>query len=252
VDRLVDRTVAFVTGIPKMYYEGWGDPDLLESLVEYARKLGPPADIDVTWREGKRRWDGTYLFEGWFTSPAKKLPLPPEARTAYFQMLLPPKPFGGGAPSMCIHLAGTGDATYLGRRLLARPLLKERIGAIVLQNPFYGPRRPHWQRGTRLRRMTDQLMMNLATVEETRALLKWLRHDGYTKLGVTGYSMGGFMAGFAAQTVPFPIAAIPCAAGDTAVAPLIDSPLRNICDWESLAEEAGSADHAEMLMRQTL
>lgn len=252
LDRAIDRAIAFITGIPKMYYDGWGDPELLESLVEYARRLGPIGDIEVKWTGGKRRLDGTHLLEGWFTTPARRLPLPPETRAAYFQMLLPREPFVGPRPRMCVHLAGTGDATFAGRRLLARPLLEQDIGAIILQNPFYGPRRPHWQKGTRLRRMTDQVMMNLATVEETRALLKWLRNDGYERVGVTGYSMGGFMAGFAAQTVPFAIAAVPCAAGDTAVAPLIESPLRNICDWETLAEEAGSADHAEMLMRETL
>jgi dienelactone hydrolase len=251
-DRAIDHAVAFLTGIPKMYYEGWGDPDLLDRLVDYSRDLGPPADIEVQWTGGKQRRDGSHLFEGWFTSPAHSLPLPPESRAAYFQMLLPPQPFSRPFPSMCVHLAGTGDATFLGRRLLANALLEQGIGAIILQNPFYGPRRPHWQRGTRLRTMTDQLMMNLATVEETRSLLKWLRGEGFERVGVTGYSMGGFMAGFAAQTVPFAVAAIPCAAGDTAVAPLIDSPLRNICDWEVLAEEAGGPDHAEMLMRQTL
>jgi hypothetical protein len=252
LDRAIDHAIAFVTGIPKMYYEGWGDPDLLDHLVNYSRDLGPPAQIDVQWTGGKQLRDGSHQFEGWFTSPTPRLPLPPEARAAYFQMLLPPQPFSVPRPAMCVHLAGTGDATFLGRRLLARPLLEKNIGAVILQNPFYGARRPHWQSGTRLRSMTDQLMMNLATVEETRALLKWLRGEGFERVGVTGYSMGGFMAGFAAQTVPFAVAAIPCAAGDTAVAPLVDSPLRNICDWEELAAEAGGADHAEMLMRQTL
>jgi dienelactone hydrolase len=251
-DRAIDHAIAFVTGIPKMYYGGWGDAELLDYLVDYARDLGPPADIDVQWSGGKEQRDGSHLFEGWFTSPTPSLPLPPEARAAYFQMLLPPQPFFEPRPAMCVHLAGTGDATFLGRRLLAKPLVKQGVGAIILQNPFYGPRRPSWQSGTRLRSMTDQLMMNLATVEETRALLKWLRGEGFERVGVTGYSMGGFMSGFAAQTVPFAVAAIPCAAGDTAVAPLIDSPLRNICDWETLSEEAGGPDHAEMLMRQTL
>ncbi len=252
VDRLVDRAVAYLTSIPKMYYEGWGDSDLLEWLVDAARQVGPPPRIEVKWIDGKRRLDGSHLFEGWFTTPARHLPLPPEARAAYFQLLLPPEPFRSPRPAVCVHLAGTGDATFLGRRLLSGPLLDEGIGAVILQNPYYGPRRPIGQHQTRLRRMTDQLMMNLATVQEARALLAWLRDEGFERVGVTGYSMGGFIAGFAAQTVPFPVAAIPCAAGDTAVAPLVESPLRDICDWQQLAAEAGSAERAEMMMRQTL
>jgi dienelactone hydrolase len=257
IDRWTDRAVAMVTGIPKMFYEGWGDPELLDWLVEQSRDVGPPADIEVRWEDSKRHRDGSHTFSGWFTTPARHLPLPPEVRAAYFQMLLPPDAFDGPRPGMCVHLAGTGDLTFAARKFLARPLLKhqnprDRIGAIILQNPYYGRRKPHGQRQTRLRRMTDQVMMNLATVQEARALLKWLRGEGFARVGVTGYSMGGFMAGFSAQTVPFPVAAIPCASGDTAVATLVDSPLRDICDWKKLAEEAGGADHADMLMRQTL
>lgn len=252
LDRAVDRAIAYVTGIPKMFYGGWGDPELLEELVDYGRNPRPPADIEVNWLSKKRNRGGSHLFEGWFTSPAKALPLPAEARAAYFQMLLPEEPFEAPRAKMCVHMAGTGDATYVGRRLLAKPLLEHNIGAVILQNPFYGPRRPSWQRSTRLRSMTDQLLLNLAAVEEARALLHWLRGEGFGRVGITGYSMGGAMAAFAAQTVPFSVAAVPCAAGDTSVAPLVESPLRNICDWETLAEEAGGADHAEMLMRQTL
>lgn len=252
LDRALDHAIAYVTGIPKMFYEGWGDPELLEDLVEQARDVGPVPDIEVKWQQRKRQIDGTHIFEGWFRSPVRDIPLPSESRAAYFQMLLPHEPFVAPRARVCVHLAGTGDATYVGRRMLARPLLERNIGAVILQNPFYGPRRPAWQRSTRLRSMTDQVALNLTAVQEARALLKWLREEGFESVGVTGYSMGGSMAAFAAQTVPFPVAAVPCAAGENSVAPLIDSPLRNICDWEVLGEEAGGADHAEMLMRQTL
>lgn len=256
-DQLADRTVAYLTGIPPMYYDGWGDPNLLNRLVNLSKDVGPPRDIEVHWHKSKRHRDGSHTFSGWFRSPTPELPLLPEVRTAYFQLLLPPDPFDTPRPGVCIHLAGTGDFTYAARAMLARPLLEaenpaDRIGALILENPYYGKRRPAGQMQTRLPQLTDQLMMNLATVQETRALLKWLRGEGFERVGVTGYSMGGFMAGFSAQTTPFAVAAIPCAAGDTAAATLIESPLRDMCDWKRLARDAGGPEHAEWQMRQTL
>ncbi|MFW5968221.1 MAG: alpha/beta hydrolase family protein [Persicimonas sp.] len=252
LDRAVDHAIARLTGIPKMFYEGWGDSELLEELVDRGRNLGPIADIEVRWLKQKQARGGGHLFEGWFTTPASYLPLPAEARAAYFQMMLPENPFEEPKASVCVHLAGTGDATYIGRRLLARPLLEKNIGAIILQSPYYGPRRPEWQSGTRLRNMTDMLMLNIAAIEEARSLVKWARREGFARMGVSGFSMGGTMAAFAAQSIPFAVAAIPCATGDTSVDPLVESPLRNICDWDVLAEEAGGPDEANMLMHQTL
>lgn len=257
IDRLADRVVAAATGIPKMFYQGLGDPELINSLVEQSRDLGPPGEIEMHWTGSKRHRDGSHTLSGWFRSPTERLPLPPEVRTANFQLLLPPDAFDVPRPRVCVHLAGTGDSTYIARKFLAKPLLKnedpaKRIGALILENPYYGHRRPHGQQQTRLRRLVDQFLMNLTTVQETRALLNWLREEGFERVGVTGYSMGGFMAGFAAQTMTFPLAVIPCASGDTAVATLIDSPLRTMCDWKKLVEEAGGVEEAEMMMRQTL
>lgn len=70
---------------------------------------------------------------------------------------------------MCIHLAGTGDHVIIKfitlmilgiidinfyfqyywkrRNLVAKPLMKEgNIGAIILENPFYGVRKPALQK----------------------------------------------------------------------------------------------------------
>lgn len=255
IDRFADRVVAAATGIPKLFYQGFGDPELINQLVEQSRHFEAPAEIEMHWTGSKRHLDGSHTLTGWFRSPSRELPLPPEVRTANFQMLLPADAFDAPRPGMCVHLAGTGDSTYAARRFLAKPLLKhedpaKRIGAIILENPYYGHRRPRGQQQTRLRRLVDQFLMNLATIHETRALLHWLRQEGFERVGVTGYSMGGFMAGFAAQTMPFALAAIPCASGDTAAATLIDSPLRKMVDWKTLADEAGGIEAAEMMLQR--
>ena len=249
----VDRGIALAVSRPKMFSEGWGDPDLLAELILRTESFGEPREIEVTWRPGRRRVDGLHLFEGFFGSPDTDLPLPPEARTAYFQLLLPKDAFRGELPPVCVHLAGSGDATYTARRVLSAPLARSGgIGALILQNPFYAERKPEGQFGTKLGKVTDQFLMNLATIEEARSLLRWLRRDGYEHVGVTGYSMGGYMAALTAQLVSFPVAAIPCATGDTAIEPLVHSPLSRICDWATLGAQLGEGDSPRDLMAELM
>lgn len=250
--RALDRGVAAVQGMFKMYSDGWGEPASLEAMVAHAGDIGPPATIDVRWQRGRRTWRGHHIFRGWFQSPTPGLPLPPAARTAYVEMLLPRDPFKAPRPAVAVHLAGTGDATFIGRRQLAAPLLARGIGTVILENPFYGARRPPGQFGTILRKVEHQLAMNLATVQEARALLDWLRREGFGRLGATGYSMGGFMASFVAASMPYPVAAIPCASGDSAVPTLLDSPLSSMVDWRALAEAAGGVEQARARMSELL
>ena len=140
---------------------------------------------------------------------------------------------------MCILLASTGEEGFWGRQALARRLLAEGIGSIVLENPYYGSRRPRGQRGPVLRTVVDQFAMNTATVDEARALLGWIRDTGHVP-GVTGYSQGGFMAAFAAAFVDFPVVVVPRAAGTQAAPVLTEWALRRAVHWPSLAREAGS------------
>jgi hypothetical protein len=46
-----------------------------------------------------------------------------------------------------LHYAGTGDQGYTRRRvILAKPLMNEhKIGSVIIENPFYGTRRPKEQ-----------------------------------------------------------------------------------------------------------
>jgi pimeloyl-ACP methyl ester carboxylesterase len=253
VARWLDRGIALAVSLPKMFGEGWGDPDVLTELLERTDTFGPPAPIDVHFRPGRRRIDGLHVFEGFFESPDMGLPLPPESRTAYFQLVLPRGAFNGQLPPVCIHLAGSGDATYTGRRILSAPLARSKgIGALILQNPYYGERKPADQYGTKLNRVTDQFLMNIATIEEARSLLRWLREDGYPYVGITGYSMGGYVSALTAQLTDFPIAAIPCAAGNTVIDPVVFSPLSRIYDWEQLQRELDEEMSARELMAEIM
>jgi hypothetical protein len=89
------------------------------------------------------------LYEGTFLSPLATLCpgiLPKEAESARFELLLPQKWKGNSKP-LYINMAGTGDHFYWRRRyLFAFPLLKTGgIGSVLLENPYYGSRKPRDQ-----------------------------------------------------------------------------------------------------------
>lgn len=54
---------------------------------------------------------------------------------------------------------------------------------MVLESPFYGRRRPAWQPGSRLLRVSDLLVLGRATIEESLCLLEWARGQDFGKLG---------------------------------------------------------------------
>lgn len=78
------------------------------------------------------------------------------------------------------------------RELTALPLLKERgIGALLLENPFYGTRKPKGQTRSQLNHVSDLLVMGLSLILECINLIGWLQGRGFGPIGLTGISMGG-------------------------------------------------------------
>jgi hypothetical protein len=235
---LVDHALTYALNLGLLYRNGFGDRAVLDRIVASIESFTParPAG-DVVMRYegpakslpgGERRW-------ATFESPAPT-PMPAECRTARVQIWRPTR---GCSGAMCILLAATGEEGFWARQALARRLLVRGIGSIILENPFYGSRRPRGQRGPVLRTVLDQFAMNTATVDEARALLGWIRAAGQVA-GVTGFSQGGFMAAFAAAFVDFPVVVVPRAAGTQAAPVLTDWALSRAVHWPSLARESGS------------
>jgi len=126
--------------------------------------------------------------------------VPPEVATAHFQLVLPhDHRLGIDSIPIGICYAGTGDQGYNRRRLLtANPLLKQyRIGTIILENPYYGLRKPHHQVRSSLFYVTDLLVMGGALMLETIALLHWCQKMKLTPPVLHGFSLGGHMASLA-------------------------------------------------------
>lgn len=245
-----DRAATLLLPRIKLYRGGFGDARRLAKWVEeidaYHRGVELPALRELR-GERARTVGSTRRRRLRFTSPAAQR-LPGESRAIEAELLLP----AGEAAAACLMLAATGEEGFARRRRFAAPLLARGIAALLLENPFYGERRPRGQIGPVLRTVEEQFAMNLATVDEARALLGWLRGEGFSRIGVTGYSQGGMMAAFAGALTGFPVACVPRGAGDRALPIFLDSALARSVDWRSLARDAGSERAARERFAQCL
>lgn len=216
---------------PRFFQDGWGDRALCEAMDPEAisRRRIPRLHVQLT--PGRKAFGGL-LHEGAFASPEARLP--DCARTARIRLLLPAqeRPLRGVA----VHLAASGDQGFAVRLRFAAPLLERGIGALVLENAYYGARRPANQPHHAVRSVSDLQLMGSATFQEARALLRWLREVRSVPLvGVTGYSMGGQLAAMAGAAMPFPCAVVPVAATCSPDTVLREGVLRHVAEWAAIA-----------------
>uniref|UniRef100_A0A6T6LK61 AB hydrolase-1 domain-containing protein n=1 Tax=Timspurckia oligopyrenoides TaxID=708627 RepID=A0A6T6LK61_9RHOD len=175
------------------------------------------------------------LIEGEFRSPLADF-LPEESQNARFLMTCPSDSIDGSTPFV-LFLAGTGEHSYTTRfHSLALPLLREGIGSIILENSYYGRRRPANQFGAKLRVVSDLLALGLSTVEEARAILMWLHKQGVRKLCVAGVSQGGLHAAMTVSSVPFGVSVVSAFAPESAEYVFSDGVLSRNLNWKSLAK----------------
>lgn len=229
---LLDRLYASQSNRRLFFGEGWGDLPRIRDLRRAGTHLGPPQPVEVRWEETFET--GTAILRrGAFLSPYTDLPLPVESRTAFFELVLPPK--ASRETPICMHFAATGDEGFSRRRrALALPLLRDGIGSLILENPYYGRRRPPGQHKKMLNRFSDLWAMGGAAVEEGRSLMQWLRREGYERLGVCGISMGGSMAARVAVLEETPVAMIGCVTAHSASVVFTEGILKNYLAWEVL------------------
>jgi hypothetical protein len=234
---------------PRFFEEGWGAQALLERLSRGPQGFAMPELHEVT-LSTSRRDGGVWVQEGRFPSPAAVGPMPAASAEARFQLLLPLK--AGPRPPVCVFLASSGDHGFGLRRFLAQPLLSAGVGALLLENPYYGSRRPPGQKGEALRTVVDLLLMARATAVEAVALLGWLLARGHPKVGLSGYSMGGSMAAYAACFFPLPLALVPVAVAHSAAPVFTQGVLSALPDWEVLGRTCGGAAPARQRLAELL
>ncbi len=247
LDALAARLVA--ARRPRFFEEGWGSSALLEKLIRAPQGFAFPELHEVTL--GPARREGALVVqEGHFPSPAAVGSLPEACARARFQLLLPHG--AGPLPPVCVFLASSGDEGFGLRRFLARRLAREGVGALLLENPYYGARRPPGQVGPAVRTVTDLLLMFRATAVEATALLGWLLARGHPKVGISGYSMGGSIAAYAAALFPLPVAVIPLAVADSAAPVFTEGVLSAVPDWDALGRALGGPEAARARLAEVL
>ena len=199
----LDRLVALALPRGRFFCDGWGDRAVMAGLSE-EELLAAPEPAKVIWRSERREGD-LMVRDGVFESPERRLP--PWVRQARVRRLAPA---GAETRALVVLLASSGDQGYLARTALVRPLASRGIAALLLENAYYGGRRPAGQNGYEARTVCDLSLMGLATVKEAKSLLALARRE-CPRTCVAGYSMGGNMTAVVAATAPFRVAAVPMA-----------------------------------------
>lgn len=212
----------FGLGLGRTFVDGWGDE-------EFLRLLHQPLDEDplpIEPSEAPTRRVGDLVFrDGSFPSPA--VGLPDASRLAHYLRVEP----AGGVAGTVILLAAWGEHGYLRRLQLARCLAEEGLASLVLENPFYGQRRP--RPGQVIRTVAEFAVMGRAAVEEARSLMM---HFADAPVGVSGFSMGANTAALAGAAMPIPVAIAPLAPSPSPGPVWTEGIISRVVDWDALGD----------------
>ncbi|KAL2731450.1 protein ABHD18 isoform X6 [Vespula squamosa] len=235
--------------LTKFFTKGWGNPQNLKRIFEFRKVIANretcynliPRNYPINITKDEQ-WSDCHVIEGSFTSPFDLYlsgMMPEKTKTAYFQVILPRGWDSYKVKPICLHLAGTGDHFFWRRRnLIAKPLLKESgIASILLENPFYGLRKPKDQIRSSLHNVSDIFIMGGCLIMESIVLLNWCEQQGFGPLGLTGLSMGGHMASLAATNWPKPIALVPCLSWSTASPVFTEGVMSASINWNLLESQ---------------
>lgn len=234
----IDHVLAFSMIRRRLFTDGFGDVAQLDRGLFGVQSQAPPEPIAITWAAPPRIEGSVAVRDGTFASPVAELP--EAARLARVRELLPRARRPTPEQPMYVVLAASGEEGFAARTRLFQPMVEAAgIGALLLENPLYGPRRPPGQKSTAIRTVSEHMLMNLGMMEEGRALLAWLAAEGHSRLGITGFSMGAAMAALVAARWPRPIAAAILGAGRSAVPVFTRGLLSRSIDFARLGRRSG-------------
>lgn len=248
----IDRLYVSLANRKPFFSGGWGDERLLTHVLESdpVRLNHAPAElvpsIEVEWteisatvREGRFRSPFRYEWSQNSTSGKQKRnqtivhTLPEAIQTARVQLI---RPEHVENPPLVLHFAATGDEGFQRRRLaFAEPLRRAGIASAILENPFYGSRRMPGRDTSNSATVQELLQMSRAAQDEALALLRHFRALGFRRQGVTGVSMGGYMALAVSARHPEPLAVAACIPSHSASPVYTEGILSRCCDWTALA-----------------
>lgn len=244
-DRLWSTSVAAM-GKLSFFDDGLGTPNQLMVVDEYREEI---LENRVEELIGKcqnsiimksKKYDGDFiLIEGEFDShlDLEEELWPKQCRRGYFELVLPKS---GVVNGMVIQTAGTGDHGFKRRReIIAKPLINEYgIGSCIMENPFYGRRKPDKQEYSGLRCFLDIITLSMGIAIECNALAKYIKTElKIDRVGFTGLSLGGHTAALSAAVAPTPTPAIAGWAWSTSACVWTKGALSNRINWEKLDKD---------------
>jgi len=242
--------------LTKFFTRGWGKPDHLAQIIKLRKIIGrretneayiqTPASVITIDKEESQ--DDAVLLTGQFPTPILNYlepdSIPHEVQTAHFQAVLPRSSLSRSDPvrPLVLQYAGTGDHFYWRRRsLMAGPMVKEReIGSILIENPYYGLRKPRKQLRSSLFYVSDLFVMGAALILESQVLLAWARQEGYSPLVLHGISMGGHMAGLSAAACHDHVGLVPCLAATSGSVTFCQGVMSKAINWKQLEDQLAS------------
>ena len=242
IDRLGGTIVSRGPHRLRFFTAGWGDPSAVDAV---GMPSGDPLPIAIEWIWSAEE-AGFGISVGVFESPVATLP--EHARHGAVSRILPE----GGADRMVVLMAAWNEHDSRARFGIARRLAQRGIASLVLENPYYGIRRPTDHDDQPIRTVADFFQMGIGAVTEGRGLLATVRDEGLTP-GVAGYSMGGNIAALVSSTMPFPVATAPLAASYSPAPVYLDGALRGGIDWAALGGRSSAAPRLrDMLLRASV
>jgi predicted alpha/beta hydrolase family esterase len=237
---LLDLVFARSSRAAPSFVRGYGDEAVLDSFRErrFDARFAEMLREDLReprWGDARasRVWPGVRVRDGQFASPFDGLPSPVDE--AHVRELSAPRRSPVGA---LVVLAASREEGYATRELVWGPLVRDGYRVYLLENPYYGKRRARHQTSPSLSTVSEQLVMNVASVLEAGALLETLaRAHADLPIGVVGYSMGGYMAALTAALYPRDIFTCVFACGAAAAPIFIEGLLARSVDFQAISRE---------------
>ena len=237
----LDHFYSRVTHRGRLFQDGWGEPALLEDMEKRDRTLVDLPEINIEWDDRQTKVN-SFVRYGTFQSPCREDGFPEESHTGHLCFVRPRK---NHRQAIVLHLAATGEIGYQQRLFsMALPLARQGVGSLILENPYYGLRKPEHQKQHLVRTVFDLGMMFRATVMEGVAILRWARQQGWMKVAVSGCSMGGLAASVVSALCGFPVALGGFLVPHSAVPIFTQGVLRRECDWSALKATTAHEDEA--------
>lgn len=271
VNRKLDLLSSTFYSLPALQFfrGGWGDLKLLDELENEKRQAISGhgrvlSKLQIQW-EKPQVFEKFIIQDGSFPSPLAEI-LPKESKKASFKFVKPKNTSSSGKKGensaripLVALLVHTGDHGYTIRlKNNAIPLAEQGIASLLIENPFYGNRKPENQIRSSLRHVTDLIVLGGALVGEVNGLFNYFEESGeYGPYVVSGFSMGGLISGFCATLSPFNgnksgIGIVPCVAPHSAKPIFCGGLLHERVDWETLCSQLPSACNSKQNAKEKL